>query len=456
MWPVQGSSPQAGGFSDVSRLLASLNLSHFEDQLKALGVESVADLKYVTEADLREMKMTVIQCRKFVELCSGVLATCVGSVGNTLAIADAPAKVAETRPRSRSREPPGSQPAQKSETEDASSHNNKPAWKDKGENGSHKSSWKDKHHNNGHKSSWKDGHDKSDKHSWKDGHDKDKDKPSWKDAKDDQGWKNAPWDGVWKEPGWKADEGSSNAPKWKDGGENGGGNEKSKWGSWKDDKHWKKSKSSWKDNATEPESPSKQEVPAKSPNIVLELAPKASSAESQPKQPSTWGTPQGAASKGGGLLMPKAGSPKAAVHVVHAPGRSSGIAALPPQALQSLPQGPPAPALQALDGLMNDDIFKAAEVLLKQNGIRKYYWEDVAKLKATFNFGERIELGLKLLEPEKLNALLKENGDLNKLLTESANKDETLRGLIRKHDPNVDQMVTQLEQKDLEINGPLR
>jgi len=456
----------------VSRMLASLNLSKFEDQVKGLGVETVADLKYVTEADLREMKMTVIQCRKFAELSGSALATCVGA---TLAITDVsaktvgsvPAKVHDIRPRSRSREKPGGAPPQQQAKENGSGQNSwkdsqsngdskAPSWKNKGESGGSKSSWKDKHHNSGHKS-WKDAQD---------GH-----KPAWKDSQVDDGWKNAPWDGVWKEPGWKAEQGSNGDSKWKDGGDNSSGkptwkDEKPNWGgSWKDEKSWKKSKSSWKEGAAESDAQANQ-APASQPQTdqpdkaVVELAPKASPENFHaPKQQAAF-VAQGAASKGGGhhggLLVAKAGSAKAAVHVVHTPGRSAAIAAPPPETMLALPQLPPAPVVtqSALGALGNDEVFKFAETLLKQNGQRKFYWEEVSQLKVAFKFSERIELGLKLLEPTKLNALLRENGNLHKLLEEAKDKDDVIRSLIKKHDPHVDQIVTQLEAKELEINGP--
>jgi hypothetical protein len=474
MWPVQGAStPQTGGqggFQDVAGLLASLNLSSFEGQFKALGVESVADLKYVTEGDLREMKMTVIQCRKFAELSGGVFAACVGS---TLAIADVPAKAEHARPRSRSREPGGHSP-QKNGQEIASvgagSDTKSPSWKEKGAGGDHKSpSWKDKGDKSSwkdKKSSWKDGHNGGHKASWKDGQNSGN-KTSWNEE-DSSGWKNAPWDGVWKEPGWKPEQPSGDS-KWKDGSESSGKSswkdEKAKWGSWKDDKHWKKSKPSWKDSATEPETPSKESPTNQSQNSAAELLHKAS-AESppRPKEQAAWSNTNaiaqskgGGGGGGGGLLVAKAGSAKAAVHVVHAPGRGS-VVAPPPQSMFALPGPPPAapqaPSPPALGGLGNDEIFKTAETLLKHNGQRKFYWEEVTKLKSSFNFSERIELGLKLLEPTKLNALLRENGDIHKLLEQAGDKDEVLRGLIKRHDPYVDQIVTQLEVKDLEMNGP--
>merc|ERR1712008_150646 len=53
--------------NDVNMFLVESKLDAFEDQLSELGVERLADLKYVTEDDLKGMGMSIIQCRKFRE-----------------------------------------------------------------------------------------------------------------------------------------------------------------------------------------------------------------------------------------------------------------------------------------------------------------------------------------------------------------------------------------------------
>merc|ERR1719215_1909172 len=63
-------------------------------------------------------------------------------------------------------------------------------------------------------------------------------------------------------------------------------------------------------------------------------------------------------------------------------------------------------AAAAAATLPNDDAVKQAEKRLRENGNRKFYWEEVAKLKKDFKLSERVELALKLLEPAKLNSLL--------------------------------------------------
>lgn len=55
---------------ELMRALGAANLSAFLAPLAQLGVELLADLAYVTDADLKAMHMTIIQQRKFRELMS--------------------------------------------------------------------------------------------------------------------------------------------------------------------------------------------------------------------------------------------------------------------------------------------------------------------------------------------------------------------------------------------------
>lgn len=59
--------PPVYSSSDVNLFLVKCKLDAFEDQLRELGVERLADLKYVTDDDLKGMGMSIIQCRKFRE-----------------------------------------------------------------------------------------------------------------------------------------------------------------------------------------------------------------------------------------------------------------------------------------------------------------------------------------------------------------------------------------------------
>jgi len=52
----------------LDEVLEPLNLGAFKDSLLRLGVESPADLRYVTEDDFKAMRLNVIQRRKFEEL----------------------------------------------------------------------------------------------------------------------------------------------------------------------------------------------------------------------------------------------------------------------------------------------------------------------------------------------------------------------------------------------------
>ncbi|CAK0843612.1 unnamed protein product [Prorocentrum cordatum] len=64
-------NPITGGVGlqvELAALLAGVNLASFVAPLARLGVETRADLRYVTEEDLEGMSMTVIQRRKFKEL----------------------------------------------------------------------------------------------------------------------------------------------------------------------------------------------------------------------------------------------------------------------------------------------------------------------------------------------------------------------------------------------------
>lgn len=85
---------------------------------------------------------------------------------------------------------------------------------------------------------------------------------------------------------------------------------------------------------------------------------------------------------------------------------------------------------------------------MKENGTRKFYWEEVAKLKRDFKLSENVEIGLKLLEPAKLNALLRESGDLPRMLAHAPDKDKLIRSLVLRKDAQVDHLVTQLEAKE--------
>lgn len=98
--------------------------------------------------------------------------------------------------------------------------------------------------------------------------------------------------------------------------------------------------------------------------------------------------------------------------------------------------------------LPNDDAVKEAEKRLRNNGNRKVYWEEVAKLKKDFKLGEKVELALKLLEPSKLNSLLRDSGDLQRMLQHAPDKDKLIRSLVARQDSTVDQLVTKLEQKE--------
>jgi len=52
---------------DLDTFLVKCKLDAFARELRELGVERLADLKYVTEEDLKGMGMSIIQCRKFRE-----------------------------------------------------------------------------------------------------------------------------------------------------------------------------------------------------------------------------------------------------------------------------------------------------------------------------------------------------------------------------------------------------
>lgn len=60
-------APTGYSGNDVDMFLVKFKLDAFEDRFRDLGVERLADLKYVTEDDLKGMGMSIIQCRKFRE-----------------------------------------------------------------------------------------------------------------------------------------------------------------------------------------------------------------------------------------------------------------------------------------------------------------------------------------------------------------------------------------------------
>lgn len=59
--------PTGHSGNDLDIFLIKSKLDVFGHQLRELGVERLADLKYVTEDDLKGMGMSIIQCRKFRE-----------------------------------------------------------------------------------------------------------------------------------------------------------------------------------------------------------------------------------------------------------------------------------------------------------------------------------------------------------------------------------------------------
>lgn len=263
----------ASSSSEVGRLLVSANLSNFEQAIKRLGVESAADLKYVTTKDLEGMKMTVIQRRKFEELVGNT----GGGGGAVLQSAAAGrGQMAQAQAQQVARQP-----------------------------------------------------------SW----------PSGKGAGKTEAKPGVP----------------------------------------------------------------KQQVSVSAANVGAAAR---------------W-TPQGASANPGGAL----------------PARSHSAG---PKA----PSGPPpAHALRAAAPGAEDPV-QQAEKRLRENGQRKWYWEEVAKLKRDYGLSERVEIALKMLDHSKLNSLLRDSGDLPRMLQHSPDKDKLIRTLVARQDKVVDQIVTQLEAKE--------
>lgn len=59
--------PTGSSGNDLETFLVNSKLGAFAHQLREMGVERLADLKYVTADDLKGMGMSIIQCRKFQE-----------------------------------------------------------------------------------------------------------------------------------------------------------------------------------------------------------------------------------------------------------------------------------------------------------------------------------------------------------------------------------------------------
>jgi len=227
---------------------------------------------------------------------------------------------------------------------------------------------------------------------------------------------------------------------WKDGNEKSGvWNDKS---SWKEKPSWSDTKASWKDEDKEgvdsPSSGKESKTSWTSSTPPLAPAPKAISQLPLPtphNQGSMSGAPADSLQPPDGVL-PKGGQ-VASVQPVAPP---------PKAAMQHPEESVSAAAVAAIAN--DDDVVKQSVLRLRENGQRKFYWDEVSRLKKEFGLSERVELAMKLLKPAKLNSLLRENGDLPRQLQCSPDKDQFIRLLVKRQDEIVDQLVSQLEQKD--------